>query len=201
VVRLHPETPRPCQRIWRRCSERRTTLFDSARGHERVLASSNGRARALELAIVVRVYGPELRRASTAGDVRGFTVHVCRVRSPGSVRRRTATWVTWPGLISPRSKARLLGGALRSSMHARSPPATSRVGWGPAEFSSAGRGGACRPGDRLVHLPRIPRNGDRKACGRLPGCYPVTHYKGVRFDSSGFRQQTLWYQVFTATLT
>ena len=40
----------------------------------------------LELAIVVRVHGPELRRASTAGDVRGFTVHVCRVRSPGSVR-------------------------------------------------------------------------------------------------------------------
>jgi hypothetical protein len=34
VVQLHPGTPRPCQRIWRRCSERRTTLFDSARGHQ-----------------------------------------------------------------------------------------------------------------------------------------------------------------------
>jgi hypothetical protein len=64
----------------------------------------------LALEIVVRVHGPEPRRASTAGDVRGFTRHVRRVRSPGSVR--TATWVTWPGLISPRSKARLLGGAL-----------------------------------------------------------------------------------------
>lgn len=42
VARLHPETPGPCPRIGRRCSERRATQFDSARGRYRSELKQHG---------------------------------------------------------------------------------------------------------------------------------------------------------------
>jgi hypothetical protein len=94
VVRFHPETPCPRQRTLDAALRTLRLLFDSARGrHASFWDRLTAGRELLDLAIVVRLHGPEPCRASTAGEVRGLTNHVRRVRSPGSVRIGTATWV------------------------------------------------------------------------------------------------------------
>ena len=87
------------QRIWRRCSERRTTQFDSARGRDSLrrdpyLGSSNGRT---------RVFGARHRGSNPRPRSRQWP------RRTDVIAHRDVG--TWPGLICPRSKVRLLGGA------------------------------------------------------------------------------------------
>jgi hypothetical protein len=83
--------------FWRRRSERCTTRFDSARGRRQTLFWDRltvGRE-LLELAIVVRLHGPELLRpVSSLGERRSYKAHqVGSIPSRGTANHCTATWV------------------------------------------------------------------------------------------------------------